>query len=83
MRYPRAANPKRVGKYPAVVKAGGGYVWDEVLEYRVRVASCLPVSTEAKSGHDPELEHPMRRRIDWTYFEASRKLQSDGMRTEP
>jgi hypothetical protein len=28
-------HPKRVGKYPAVTKSGGGYVWDEVLEYRV------------------------------------------------
>ena len=34
-RYPTAAYPARVGKYPAVVGAGGGYVWDEVLEYRV------------------------------------------------
>lgn len=24
-----------VGNYPALTKAGGGYVWDEVLEYRV------------------------------------------------
>jgi hypothetical protein len=24
-----------VGEYPAAVGAGGGYVWDEVLEYRV------------------------------------------------
>ncbi|MDY6994766.1 MAG: GCN5 family acetyltransferase [Pseudomonadota bacterium] len=24
-----------VGSYPAVAKAGGGYVWDAVLEYRV------------------------------------------------
>ena len=24
-----------VGDYPASAKAGGGYVWDEVLEYRV------------------------------------------------
>jgi hypothetical protein len=24
-----------VGTYPATAKAGGGYVWDEVLEYRV------------------------------------------------
>ena len=35
IRYPRAVNRRRVGKYPAVVHAGGGYVWDEVLEYRV------------------------------------------------
>ena len=34
-RYPRAANPRRVGKFPAAVFSGGGYVWDEVLEYRV------------------------------------------------
>jgi hypothetical protein len=35
MRYPRAVDPKRVGKWPGVVCAGGGYVWDDVLEYRV------------------------------------------------
>ena len=34
-RYPTAVDPKRVGKYPALTKSGGGYVWDEVLEYRV------------------------------------------------
>ena len=34
-RYPRALNPSRVGKYPAVAFASGGYVWDAVLEYRV------------------------------------------------
>jgi hypothetical protein len=33
--YPTAADPVRVGTYPARVFAGGGYVWDEVLEYRV------------------------------------------------
>jgi hypothetical protein len=35
VRYPRAVDPGRVGKYPALTKSGGGYVWDEVLEYRV------------------------------------------------
>lgn len=34
-RYPTAVNPDRVGHYPALAKAGGGFVWDEVLEYRV------------------------------------------------
>jgi hypothetical protein len=34
-RYPTASDPKKVGKYPALAGAGGGYVWDEVLEYRV------------------------------------------------
>ena len=33
--YPKVLDEKKVGKYPAVVKAEGGYVWDEVLEYRV------------------------------------------------
>lgn len=35
MTYPDAVDPDMVGEYPAQVFAGGGYVWDEVLEYRV------------------------------------------------
>ena len=34
-RFPRAINPARVGRYPATAAAGGGFVWDAVLEYRV------------------------------------------------
>lgn len=34
-RYPDAVDPDLVGTYPAEAKAGGGYVWDDVLEYRV------------------------------------------------
>jgi putative acetyltransferase len=33
--YPKVKDPALVGAYPAAVKAGGGYVWDDVLEYRV------------------------------------------------
>ena len=33
--YPKVLDPKLVGTYPAAAKAGGGYVWDAVLEYRV------------------------------------------------
>lgn len=33
--YPDAVIPGNVGKHPASSQAGGGYVWDEVLEYRV------------------------------------------------
>src|SRR5215469_9420704 len=33
--YPDAVDPALVGTYPALAKAGGGYVWDDVLEYRV------------------------------------------------
>jgi hypothetical protein len=35
MRYPSALDPGKVGTYAASAKAGGGYVWDAVLEYRV------------------------------------------------
>lgn len=33
--YPAAIDPDKVGEYPARSGAGGGYVWDAVLEYRV------------------------------------------------
>ena len=33
--YPEVKDPNLVGTYPALSKAGGGYVWDSVLEYRV------------------------------------------------
>ncbi|TCZ77274.1 GCN5 family acetyltransferase [Lysobacter sp. N42] len=33
--YPEVLDPSLVGTYPASAKAGGGYVWDAVLEYRV------------------------------------------------
>jgi hypothetical protein len=33
--YPSVKELDLVGTYPASAKAGGGYVWDEVLEYRV------------------------------------------------
>lgn len=35
MRLPKVLDALRVGAYPARARAGGGYVWDEVLEYRV------------------------------------------------
>ncbi len=33
--FPTAVDPTKVGTYPATVGSGGGFVWDEVLEYRV------------------------------------------------
>src|SRR5688572_33225073 len=33
--FPDVLDAERVGDYPALAKCGGGYVWDEVLEYRV------------------------------------------------
>jgi putative acetyltransferase len=35
MKHPPVLDPSRVGAYPPQAYAGGGYVWDEVLEYRV------------------------------------------------
>lgn len=35
--YPTAKDPKKIGTYPAHAKSGGGYFFDEVLEYRVWV----------------------------------------------
>jgi hypothetical protein len=34
-KYPIVKDPNLIGEYPALAKAGGGYVWDDVLEYRV------------------------------------------------
>lgn len=33
--YPKVKDANLIGEYPGFVKSGGGYVWDEVLEYRV------------------------------------------------
>lgn len=33
--YPIAIDSKMVAEYPALAKSGGGYFYDEVLEYRV------------------------------------------------
>lgn len=34
-KYPEVKDANLIGTYPAQAKSGGGYVWDEVLEYRV------------------------------------------------
>jgi len=46
-KYPTVKDPSLVGKYPGLVKSGGGYVWDDVLEYRVW---CHPLA----GAPDPE-----------------------------
>lgn len=35
MKYPKVLDESKVGTYDWKAKLGGGYVWDEVLEYRV------------------------------------------------
>ena len=49
--YPIAVDRSLVGSYPASAKTGGGYVWDDVLEYRVW---CYPRAgaENAENGND-------------------------------
>lgn len=51
MQYPKVLDPDLVGSHPATAKAGGGYVWDEVLEYRVWCHPERGAPDEAE-GHD-------------------------------
>jgi len=37
--YPVSIDPGKVGEYPVLTKSGGGYVYDEVLEYRVWISA--------------------------------------------
>jgi len=37
--YPVAIDPGKVGEYPVLTKSDGGYVYDEVLEYRVWISA--------------------------------------------
>lgn len=50
--YPAVRNPARVGRYPAAAKAGGGYVWDDVLEYRVWCYPAAGAADTFKDGSD-------------------------------
>ena len=49
--FPDAVEPNLVGTYSPLAKAGGGYVWDDVLEYRVW---CHPErgATDIEDGSD-------------------------------
>ena len=61
--YPEAVDPKLVGTYSAVAKAGGGFVWDDVLEYRVW---CHPErgSSDVEEGNDYyNLSRPTPKRL--------------------
>ena len=48
--FPPAIDPSRVGTYPALSKAGGGYVWDAVLEYRVWYPSSPNAVDDSEGG---------------------------------
>ena len=62
MRYPDALDPSLVGTYPASAHAGGGYVWDAVLEYRVW---CHPERGALDLSEGSDYYHPFA-----TYQEA-------------
>jgi hypothetical protein len=49
MPYPTALDPDQVGSYPTMVYAGGGYFFDEVLEYRVW---CHPAASDAADSYN-------------------------------
>lgn len=63
LRFPPVLDPERVGSYPAVAGAGGGYVWDAVLEYRVW---CHPEEGddyyEAFASYDEALDYSEHQR---------------------
>jgi hypothetical protein len=73
--YPPAVDPTLVGEYPASAKAGGGYVWDEVLEYRVW---CHPERGVPDSEDDSDYYHAFA-----TYAEAIAFSQSTAGAKEP
>lgn len=73
--YPDVLDPNLVGTYSPLAKAGGGYVWDDVLEYRVW---CHPErgSPDLEDGSD--YYHPFA-----TYAEALAFSQSTEGAEEP
>jgi hypothetical protein len=55
MKYPLVVDPSLVGTYNALAKAGGGYVWDAVLEYRVW---CHPERGAPDPAEGSDYYHP-------------------------
>jgi putative acetyltransferase len=75
---PVAVDPGRVGSYPAKTKSGGGYFYDDVLEYRVWInppdggddyyrafASFEPASKFSKSTPGAEQPLVLVRQVKW------------------
>ena len=63
--YPKAKDPDLVGTYLALSKAGGGYVWDSVLEYRVW---CHPQPGTAEFEEDGDYYHAFKNYEDALEF---------------
>lgn len=49
--YPNVLDPERVGTYPAESKAGGGHVWDAVLELPLRPPTGVFGRNEVSAFH--------------------------------
>jgi hypothetical protein len=78
MKPPSVVDPARVGTYSALAGAGGGFVFDEVLEYRVwfklNGESVFEVfetfeEAEAFSKLDPRIEPPLALVLQREYVE--------------
>jgi hypothetical protein len=63
--YPKVKNPTLVGNYPSLAKSGGGYVWDDVLEYRVW---CHPHDGAADLYDGDDYFYPFESYEDALYF---------------
>ena len=73
--YPGVIRPELVGTYPALAKAGGGYVWDAVLEYRVW---CHPKRNAPDLADGNDYYHAFE-----TYQEAQEFAQATAGAGEP
>jgi hypothetical protein len=60
--HPDAVDSEKVGTYPAMAESGGGFVWDEVLEYRVW---CHPEDGAPDENDGSDYYYPFS-----TYIEA-------------
>jgi hypothetical protein len=56
MSYPAVMNAELVGTYEPSAYAGGGFVWDEVLEYRVW---CLPECGAPDVADGSDYDYPL------------------------
>jgi hypothetical protein len=67
--YPKAINPEMVGEYDALCKSGGGYFYDEVLEYRVW---CHPAEGAPEDFEGGDYYYPFETYEDALVFSKSR-----------
>jgi putative acetyltransferase len=72
--YPKAIAPEWAGEYPALAKSGGGYFFDDVLEYR---AWCHPENEAADEFDGDDYYYPFETYEDaLTFSERSPGAES-------